>query len=99
MIANQISTARHNHSTFGDLQGKVAVITGGSSLIAVATADALIRNGVSVALAARNAENIGKVAKTLLAKGGNAIGVSADGTELASLDTLRDDAESQLGAT
>jgi len=42
-------------------------------LIAVATADALIRNGVAVALAARNAENIGKVAKALVAKGGRRV--------------------------
>jgi 3-oxoacyl-[acyl-carrier protein] reductase len=99
MTSNQTSTARHNHSTFGDLHGKVAVITGGSSLIAVATADVLIRNGVSVALAARNAENIGKVAKALVAKGGKAIAVPADVTDFASLETLRDEAETQLGAT
>ena len=66
---NQTTIQSSIQSTFQDLDGKVAIITGGSSLIAAATADALVRNGVAVALAARNVENLQRVSSALVERG------------------------------
>ena len=96
---NQTTIQSYNQSIFRDLDGKVAIITGGSSLIAAATADALVRNGVAVALAARNVENLQRVSGALAAKGGKAISIPVDVTDLASVESMRNEAETQLGPT
>jgi NAD(P)-dependent dehydrogenase (short-subunit alcohol dehydrogenase family) len=96
---NQTTIQSYNQSIFRDLDGKVAIITGGSSLIAAATADALVRNGVAVALAARNVENLQRVSGALAAKRGKAISIPVDVTDLASVESMRNEAETQLGPT
>lgn len=67
------------------LDGKIAVITGGSSGIGLATAQTFIKEGAKVIITGRKQETIDE-ALTIL--GENAIGVRGDVAKLADLDTL-----------
>jgi 3-oxoacyl-[acyl-carrier protein] reductase len=58
-----------------DLGGKVAVVTGGTRGIGLATARMLVENGAAVVLAARNGEDVKRVADGL---GSRALGVPCD---------------------
>ncbi len=55
-----------------DLSGKCALVTGASQGIGQACAEWLARAGASVTLAARNAENLEKVADGISEEGGRA---------------------------
>jgi NADP-dependent 3-hydroxy acid dehydrogenase YdfG len=84
------------------LDGTVALVTGASSGIGTATAQALAALGATVALAARRTERISELADKIRADGGNALAITADVTsepearaavertvaELGRLDTL-----------
>jgi short-subunit dehydrogenase len=74
----------------GELRGKVAVITGGSSGIGAATAHAVVAEGMKVVLAARRLERLHAVAESIRARGGEvhavAIDVAAPGASAQLLD-------------
>jgi len=84
------------------LDGTVALVTGASSGIGTATAEALAALGATVALAARRTERITELAGKIRAGGGTALAITADVTsepearaavertvaELGRLDTL-----------
>ena len=65
----------------GQLDGKVAAITGASSGIGEATALALVAEGASVSLAARREDRIAALAERINADGGKAIAVPTDVTD------------------
>lgn len=67
------------------LEGKVAVITGGSSGIGLATAVVFQASGAKVVIAGRNQETLDQAAKQL---GPAALAVRADISKLADLDKL-----------
>lgn len=60
------------------MQGKVAVITGGSGILCAPMARELAGLGVKVAILGRSEEKAQKVADDIVAAGGRAIGVSCD---------------------
>ena len=60
------------------LEGKVAVITGASSVIGRATAFAFAREGASVVVSARREAETEETARVIRDSGGNAIAVSTD---------------------
>jgi NADP-dependent 3-hydroxy acid dehydrogenase YdfG len=62
------------------LDGTVVLVTGASSGIGTATAEALAALGATVALAARRTERIGELADKIRAGGGRALAVTADVT-------------------
>jgi NAD(P)-dependent dehydrogenase (short-subunit alcohol dehydrogenase family) len=68
------------------LDGRVAVVTGGSSGIGGAMASALARAGARVVLVARDAERLDAAASRLRAAGGQAEWVSADLGDRAALE-------------
>jgi 3-oxoacyl-[acyl-carrier protein] reductase len=83
--------------TYPDLAGKIAVVTGGSRGIGAATAQALARNGVAVAVVGRDHAALEAVARAIGAEGGRAIAVVADCTVEADLQALRRQVHDQFG--
>lgn len=67
-------------SMFQQLEGTVALVTGASSGIGLATAVALAEAGAAVALVARRQDRLEQVATQILARGGDAISIEADVT-------------------
>ncbi|MGH7902859.1 MAG: SDR family NAD(P)-dependent oxidoreductase [Candidatus Dormibacteraceae bacterium] len=84
-------------ATFPDLAGKVAVVTGGSKGIGAATCRQLAANGVKVAVLARHQAGIDAMVAELGGLGAEALGLSADCTDLASLAGARDRVVAELG--
>jgi len=65
----------------GRLDGKVAVITGASSGIGEATAEAMAEEGAAVVIAARREERLEDLVKRINGEGGRALAVAADLTD------------------
>ena len=61
-----------------DVAGSVALVTGASSGIGAATAEALAELGAAVVLAARRTERVEELAGKILASGGRALAMTAD---------------------
>jgi 3-oxoacyl-[acyl-carrier protein] reductase len=85
-------------SSYPDLQGKVAVVTGSSRGIGLETAARLANNGVNVGIVARNHLEVDDAVASIHAAGGSAVGVAADATSLAATEHVRDRVASELGA-
>jgi len=62
----------------GDLAGRVALITGGSSGMGLASARALARRGARVAISSRGGDKLEHAASALRSEGFDAVGVPAD---------------------
>lgn len=76
-----------------NLENAVVVITGASSGIGQATAEAFARRGSRLVLAARNGEALEKVAETCRGLGAEAVSVVTDVTEAAAVRALADKAK------
>lgn len=77
-----------------DLNGAVVVITGASSGIGQATAEAFARRGSSLVLAARNSAALEQVARDCERLGGTSVVVPTDVTDPAAVKSLADKARS-----
>ncbi|SCY88504.1 SDR family oxidoreductase [Rhizobium sp. NFACC06-2] len=77
------------------LEGKTALVTGGSSGIGLAAAKMLIENGARVAIAGRSEERLAKAAQEI---GGDVLPVVADVTSLSDLAAMRTNIENALGS-
>jgi 3-oxoacyl-[acyl-carrier protein] reductase len=84
-------------STF-DLNGKVALVTGASSGIGRATAEALAKNGARVAINFHRNEAGAEAARAeIVRRGGSAIAVQADVTRAGDVQSLVDRAVAEFG--
>ena len=81
----------------GQLDGKVAAITGASSGIGEATALALVAEGASVALAARRKDRIDDLAERIGSKGGRALAIETDVADEAQARSFVERASEELG--
>lgn len=70
------------------LKGKYALVTGGSHGIGRAIALALADEGCNVAICARNKQRIDEVVKEIEDKNVNALGISADATNLQAVERV-----------
>lgn len=79
------------------LKGKNVLVTGGSKGIGLAVASLFAQEGANVAICARNADEVAKVAASLAGKGVNACGSAVDVADPVALKTWVDEAAGQLG--
>jgi NADP-dependent 3-hydroxy acid dehydrogenase YdfG len=79
------------------LDGTVALVTGASSGIGEAAARALAASGAAVALAARRADRLAKLASEITAAGGRAIVCETDVTDPAQARAAVEETVSKLG--
>lgn len=84
---------------YPDLEGKVAVVTGGSKGIGRSTCRALALNGVRVAVVSRSPEPVEEAVAELRELGAEAIGVAADATIARDIERVRSETERSLGPT
>lgn len=82
-----------------DLAGRTAVVTGASRGLGPHIARALAEKGARVVLAARSGEALAARARELEAAGARALAVPTDVTDPASLRSLVERADSELGGT
>lgn len=83
---------------FPDLEGRVALVTGGSRGIGAATCRAFAANGVKVAVNGREQSAIDAVVNEITAAGGQAVGVAADVRRWDQIVAMRERIETELGA-
>jgi 3-oxoacyl-[acyl-carrier protein] reductase len=88
---------RQDQPRYPDLEGKTAVVTGGSRGIGAATARALAANGAAVAIVGRDEQALAEVAASVRAGGGQALAVRADCTAEADLERGAHTVLEQLG--
>jgi 3-oxoacyl-[acyl-carrier protein] reductase len=79
------------------LEGKTALVLGGSKGLGRGVADALAGEGVSVALLARGREALDKAVVEINARGGRAIAVSADLADWPSVEAAANQARNEFG--
>src|SRR5258707_11981983 len=83
-----------NGEVMGKLEGKVAVITGGTSGMALETAKLFVEEGAYVFITGRRQEVLDEAVKAI---GRNVTGVRADSANLADLDPLYEKVKSEKG--
>ncbi|TDL80484.1 SDR family oxidoreductase [Peribacillus frigoritolerans] len=81
-----------------NLDGKVAVVTGGSGVLCSQFAKALAACGAKVAVISRRQESVERVAEEIRAEGGTAIALSADVLDKTSLERAKAEVNEKLGS-
>ncbi|MCU1657556.1 MAG: short-chain dehydrogenase/reductase [Pseudonocardiales bacterium] len=82
---------------YSDLDGKTAVVTGGSHGVGSGVCRELARQGVRVVVNGRDPDAISAVSDAIIASGGTAVGVPADVTDADEVRRLRERAEDAFG--
>jgi 3-oxoacyl-[acyl-carrier protein] reductase len=81
----------------GDLGGRVALVTGASSGLGYATAEALARRGARIALSSRGGAKLDQARERLAGTGAEVIAIPADVREAQALEDLVAETERRLG--
>ncbi|MFH0130013.1 SDR family NAD(P)-dependent oxidoreductase [Variovorax sp. VaC1] len=82
---------------YPDLEGKIALVTGGSRGIGAATCLALARNGVKVAVNGRDEAAMDTTVAAVHAMGGEAMAAPADCAQASAVEAMRDRVLARLG--
>ncbi|HLI89983.1 MAG TPA: SDR family NAD(P)-dependent oxidoreductase, partial [Ktedonobacteraceae bacterium] len=80
-----------------NIQGQIAVITGGSGVLGRTMALGLARAGAKVVVIGRRAETSARVAGEIRNQGGEATGIACDVTDRAALERAREESERTFG--
>jgi NAD(P)-dependent dehydrogenase (short-subunit alcohol dehydrogenase family) len=80
-----------------DLNGQVAIVTGGRGLYGASISEGLCEAGATVIIASRNGAACDEYAQTLRDKGYNAVGMSLDLSDDASIKQLASDVVAKFG--
>ncbi len=83
--------------SFFDLDGKVAVVTGGNGGIGLGLARGLARAGAAVAVVGRNADKLAAAVQDLEVLGTTAVGLSCDVCDAAAIEALPGQVAERLG--
>lgn len=81
----------------GQLEGKVAIVTGASRGIGAAAAFVLAKAGAAVVLVARDGKRASRLADEIAASGGRAMVIPCDVAEYGSVHRMVDETERRLG--
>jgi len=79
------------------VEGKVAVVTGGTGVLGGAIAHGLARAGATVAVLGRRAERAAEVVASIAASGGTGVAAPADVLDVASLERVDEDLLDRFG--
>ncbi len=82
---------------YEDLNGKVAVVTGGGGVLCSTLADYLAAQGAKVAVLDLNKDAADQIANNIIQKGGQAIGVKANVLQKESLELAHAEVNQKLG--
>ncbi|MCG5054180.1 MAG: glucose 1-dehydrogenase [Myxococcales bacterium] len=79
------------------LEGRVAVVIGGTSGIGRAMVDGFVAAGADVVATSRRADEVGKTAEAIRSAGRKTVALTSDVTQKESLQTLHDEVIASLG--
>jgi NAD(P)-dependent dehydrogenase (short-subunit alcohol dehydrogenase family) len=82
----------------GQLDGKIAIVTGASRGIGAAAAFVLGKAGAAVMLVARDGKRASQLAEEIVATGGRAIALACDVADYRSVQTMVDETDQRLGS-